>query len=207
MHERHLDDLDVAAEERAQLADPLGIGAVAAADRHRARVEPDQVAAFEVPGLLDRADDRDPRRREDRRLRRGLPPPLALPHVGEQHAARRDHARVAHVDRIEAGLLGARQADQLGARGGDQLEEALGLGERALDVGGRGEAEVAPLGGDRERRAEGVARVGDQHAADRAELVEAAERHRVVFAQNDSLPCRFTQTNTGSPESSSRNPQ
>jgi hypothetical protein len=46
--QRNLDDLDPTAENGAELADAVSIGAIAAADDERTRIEPDDIAALET---------------------------------------------------------------------------------------------------------------------------------------------------------------
>ena len=105
--QRHDDELvDGVAEQRAQLRDAVVVGAVPAADGHRALVEPHDVAALEPAGRLNRAERSGCRRRGTQRgLRRRLAGPLRLSHAAEDHAARRDDRRVPHVDRVQADVL------------------------------------------------------------------------------------------------------
>ena len=57
---------------------PGVVGAIAAADGNRALVEPDDVAALDLTGRLDRAGDREPERLE----RRGPAPPARSARAG-----------------------------------------------------------------------------------------------------------------------------
>ena len=56
-------------EQIAELLDARVVGAIAAADGNRALVEPDDVAAFELTGRLNRAGDRHAQRLERPPLR------------------------------------------------------------------------------------------------------------------------------------------
>ena len=76
---RQIDRHDVDAircEQRAQLANPLAVRAIAAADGQRALIEPEGVAALDGPRRLDASDDRDPQLRVGP-LREARPRPVS----------------------------------------------------------------------------------------------------------------------------------
>src|SRR5262245_22839601 len=144
MRQRDDDELvDRIAENVAELADALVVRAVPAADRDRALIEPDHIAALQAPWFSDFADHRNIPDLERRPLCRRLPCPLRLAHAAEDHAAIAHDRRVTDVDGIQArpGRLRQEMQPRVGLR--EQIEEAIVFGKRLRKIRGlreRGQA-------------------------------------------------------------------
>ena len=90
MRKRHNDEfIDGVAQDLAILADAVVVRAIAATDRHAPLVKPDDVAAFDQTGCLNRTGDVNAPGLQRPSLRVGLRGTLQFAHATEHHAARR----------------------------------------------------------------------------------------------------------------------
>ena len=97
--QRHDDQLvDAIAEERAQLANALVVGAVAAGDGKGALVDPGDVAALNAALAGDLASDRNAPRLGGAAQRSGFGAAVGFAHRAKNEAAVADDAGVANVD-------------------------------------------------------------------------------------------------------------
>ncbi len=165
MRQRNFDDFDTTAENGAELADSVGVGAIAAADEESTRIEPDDIAALEATRWLDVTGDRHRHVAGGcgAFLCGGLLDALRLTHPAENQTAIGHDRRVAHVDRVQRGRLVARQHVDFSDRT-QRLDEPIVLARCALEVRRRCESQLLPLPRDRLLIDEGVARMFDRHA-------------------------------------------
>src|SRR5467141_901170 len=155
-----------APQDLPELTDPLSIRPVSLTDRHGPRVEEDHISSFQPAFILDATRDRDSRRFEIAGGGPGLVAALRLPHVAQDRAPLRHDDGVADVDRIQAGLVVARQKQDLGPGPTEELGETLVLRGRLAEIRAGGEAEVTPLRLDPALVHEGVLRTLEDEAAD-----------------------------------------
>jgi hypothetical protein len=174
VRQRDDDGLDIAWQERSQLAYAFVVGSIAAPDDNRLAVEPHDVAPLEVARRLDFADHRsgvEPGKCVplSGRLRRTL----RLSHAAQDEAVVADDRRIPHVDGIKGGACIPRQKMHLGARGLKELEKRVVLGDRTGEIRGSRVTELPPL-----RRNRGLVnkRVAGMLQDDAGELAELA-RH------------------------------
>ena len=156
-----------AAQDKPQLPDTLGVGAVPLPDG--------DVAALQAAVPLDATGDRDAGLAEEAGGGFRLAAALRLPHAAEDRPAVRDDDRVVRVDRIEAGAGVARQEGDLRPRPAQQIDETLVLQDGPVEVGRGGEAQVAPLRLDLPPVDEGVLRVLEEEAPYRRDFGLAAD--------------------------------
>src|SRR5438046_520507 len=160
----HDELVDRAGEQRAELANPRVVRAIAPAGGERALVEPHDVAPLQPAVARDGADDRQAQGAERRFLRRGLGGALRLPHVAQDEPAVARDRGVAHVQRVQPDLLAGRQAVHVRAGAAQQREESLVLGHRPGEVGAGRVAQVPPLTIEARVAAERVTRVFHPYA-------------------------------------------
>jgi hypothetical protein len=173
---RH-DDVDFLAENPAQLADALVVGAVAAPDGQRRLIEPDDVTPFDFPLAGDGAGQRDPELAKGLCLGRRLRRAGCLAHVAQDHPPARGDGGVAHIQGVEPGDLVARHPVDAGSRFLDQRREAVVLGGGAAGIGRRQIVQPAPRGLHRRRVAKGIACVLQQDALQRADVGRRRTAH------------------------------
>ena len=112
--QRHDDELvERAVQQRLELSNAFGIRAGALPHRQRPLIEPDEVAAFEMPRRGDRAGNRPSLASQFVLLRLGLSGARRLAHAGEDDPAVADDRRVAGVDRVERRLLPSAGSDTI----------------------------------------------------------------------------------------------
>src|SRR5689334_8510522 len=92
--------MHVGTDKLLELADALGIGAIAPGDADMALIEPDDVAALDPTLAGDGAGDRNAGLAERFAMHGRFAGPRGLAHVAQDYAARADRRRVADVKAV-----------------------------------------------------------------------------------------------------------